>query len=91
MSLTCETEVGNVAISYNRLWKLLIDKSIKKTDLRSIAGISTHVIAKLGKNDYVSMETLTKICPALHCDIADIVEMSAEAGEEVRNDFPKRN
>ena len=65
-----------VSISYNKLWKLLIDKHINKTELRKAAGISTNVIAKLGKNDPVSMETLAKICAALSCDIADIVEMS---------------
>lgn len=65
-----------VSISYNKLWKLLIDKHINKTELRKAAGISTNVIAKLGRNDPVSMETLAKICAALNCDIADIVEMS---------------
>lgn len=65
-----------MSISYNKLWKLLIDKHINKTELRKAAGISTNVIAKLGKNDPVSMETLAKICAALNCDIADIVEMS---------------
>ena len=63
-------------ISYNKLWKLLIDKGIKKTELRAIAGVSTNVIAKLGKNDPVSMETLAKICTALNCDISDIVEIT---------------
>jgi DNA (cytosine-5)-methyltransferase 1 len=71
-----------MVISYNKLWKLLIDKNIKKTDLRHAAGISTNVIAKLGKNDPVSMESLTKICAALNCDIADIVEMNNDNGEE---------
>lgn len=65
-----------MAISYNKLWKLLIDKGIKKTELKKLAGVSTNVIAKLGKNDPVSMETLAKICVALNCDIADIVEMT---------------
>jgi DNA (cytosine-5)-methyltransferase 1 len=73
-----------MAISYNKLWKLLIDKNIKKTDLRHVAGISTNVIAKLGKNDPVSMESLAKICAALNCDIADIVVMTAEANAEVK-------
>lgn len=71
-------EVCNVVISYNKLWKLLIDKGIKKTDLKPLAGVSTNVIAKLGKNDPVSMETLAKICIALQCDISDIVEMTNE-------------
>ena len=65
-----------MTISYNRLWKLLIDKGIKRTELKRLAGVSTNVIAKLGKNEPVAMETLAKICAALSCDIADIVEMS---------------
>jgi len=71
-------EVIKVAISYNKLWKLLIDRGIKKTELRTLAGVSTNVIAKLGKNDPVSMETLAKICTALDCDISDIVEMTKD-------------
>lgn len=67
-----------MAISYNKLWKLLIDRGIKKTELRTLAGVSTNVIAKLGKNDPVSMETLAKICTALDCDISDIVEMTKD-------------
>lgn len=67
-----------MAISYNKLWKLLIDKGIKKTELKTLAGVSTNVIAKLGKNEPVSMETLAKICTALKCDIADIVEINNE-------------
>ena len=73
-----------MSISYNKLWKLLIDKHINKTELRKAAGISTNVIAKLGKNDPVSMETLAKICTALNCDIADIVEMNGEINSEVK-------
>ena len=71
-----------MAISYNKLWKLLIDRGIKKTELKTLAGVSTNVIAKLGKNDPVSMETLAKICTALNCDIADIVEMTSDTGKE---------
>ena len=71
-------EVIKVAISYNKLWKLLIDRGIKKTELRTLAGVSTNVIAKLGKNDPVSMETLAKICTTLNCDISDIVEMTSD-------------
>ncbi len=67
-----------MSYSYNKLWKLLIDKGIKKTELRMLARVSTNVIAKLGKNDPVSMETLAKICTALNCDIADIVEMTGD-------------
>jgi len=64
------------AISYNKLWKLLIDKGLSKTELRKLAGVSTNVIAKLGKSESVSMETLAKICAALDCEITDILEMS---------------
>jgi DNA (cytosine-5)-methyltransferase 1 len=63
-----------MAVQYNKLWKLMIDKNMNKTQLKETAHISTNAIAKLGKNESISMETLTKICSALHCDIGDIVE-----------------
>lgn len=69
-----------MTISYNRLWKLLIDKGIKRTELKQLAGVSTNVIAKLGKNEPVAMETLAKICTALQCGIDDIVEINSDAG-----------
>ena len=69
-------------ISYNKLWHLLIDKQLTKTELRNLAGVSANIIAKLGRNESVSMDTLAKICVALECDIADIVEISN--GKEVR-------
>lgn len=58
---------------YRKLWKLLIDKNMKKTDLIQIAGVSTNIVAKLNKGEYVSMDSLAKICKALNCDIGDIV------------------
>ena len=58
---------------YRKLWKLLIDKNMKKTDLIPIAGVSTNSVAKLNKGEYVSMDSLAKICKALNCDIGDIV------------------
>lgn len=67
-----------MTISYNRLWKLLIDKGIKRTELKRLAGVSTNVIAKLGKNEPVAMETLAKICTALQCGLDDIVEMKTD-------------
>ena len=63
-----------MAISYKKLWKLLIDKNMIKKDLRLAAGLSTNVIAKLGKNENVSTEVLGKICKVLNCDITDIME-----------------
>ena len=63
-----------MAISYKKLWKLLIDKGMLKKDLRIAAGLSTNVIAKMGKNQDVSTESLRKICKALNCELNDIVE-----------------
>lgn len=70
-----------MAVSYKKLWKLLIEKDMKKTDLRLKAGISTGALAKLGKNENVNTEVLTKICKTLACKIEDIMEMVPE-GEE---------
>lgn len=68
-----------MAISYKKLWKLLIDKDMRKEDLRLKAGISTNTMAKLGKNENVNTEILVKICTALNCDIADIMEIVEDA------------
>lgn len=65
-----------MAISYKKLWKLLIDKDMKKKDLQVLAGISSASITKLGKNENVNTDILEKICKALNCDIADIMEIS---------------
>ncbi len=59
-------------VSYNLLWKTLIDRHKKKTDLIAEVGISSATLAKLSKNEYVSMETIVKICNWLHCTISDI-------------------
>lgn len=67
-----------MSISYKKLWKLMIDHNMNKTELRKEAGLSTNVIAKLSKNDAVSMETLMRICKTLHCDVGDIVEVSTD-------------
>ena len=64
-----------MAVSYKKLWKLLIDKDMKKEELRIAAGISTNTMAKLGKKENVNTEMLVKICSALKCDIADIMEI----------------
>ena len=61
--------------SYKKLWKLLIDKDMKKEDLRKATGITTTAMAKLGRNENVNTEVLQKICAALNCDIGDIMEM----------------
>ena len=67
-----------MAVSYNRLWKLLIDKGMTKTEMRKAAGISTNVLAKMGKNETVSMETLVRIAAVLKCGLDDIVEINSD-------------
>lgn len=67
-----------MAISYKKLWKLLIDRDMTKTEMRMAAGISTGALAKLGKNEHVNTEILAKICAALKCDMADIMELTEE-------------
>lgn len=67
-----------MAVSYNKLWKLLIDKKMKKKDLQSAASISSSLITKLGRDEPVTTTVLIKICMALHCDIGDIMEIILE-------------
>lgn len=62
-------------LTYNKLWKLLIDKGMSKTQLREMAGITTNVIAKMGRNENVSTEVICKICETLNCQIADVMEL----------------
>lgn len=64
-----------MAVNYNKLWKLLIDKQMNKTDLRLKADIGTATLAKLGKNQPVSMEVVMRICSVLECNIADIMDI----------------
>lgn len=64
-----------MAISYLKLWKLLLDKRMKKTDLRTVADISTTTLAKLSKDQAVSMEVMQRICQALSCDIGEVMEI----------------
>ena len=64
-----------MAMSYKKLWKLLIDKKMNRTDLKNAAGISFNVLAKMGKGETVSMESMLKVCKALDCDISDVMEV----------------
>jgi len=64
-----------MSISYNKLWKLLVDKGMKKKDLKEVTGISATIIAKLGRNENVTTDTLLKICTALKCNISDIMDI----------------
>ena len=74
--------VIEMVVSYKKLWKLLIDLDMKKKDLQQAAGVSPALIAKLGRNENVSTESLVKICTALHCDIGDIMEIIPAKGGE---------
>ena len=67
-----------MAISYNRLWKLLIDKKMTKSELRLAADISTTTLAKLGKDETVSMDVMLRICKVLNCGIEDVIEIVNE-------------
>lgn len=69
-------------ISYNRLFKLLIDKGIKKTELAKMADISQTTLAKLSKNQYVSMDVLVRICDSLDCTFDEIIELVKVAEDE---------
>lgn len=71
-----------MAVSYKKLWKLLIDKDMKKKDLRSLTGVSTTTMSRLAKDENVSTEILAKICAALNCDVGDIMEFVPENKEE---------
>ena len=71
-----------MAVSYKKLWKLLIDRDMTKTMLRKEAGITTTALAKLGKNENVNTEVLVKICNTLKCDISDIMELTDERTEQ---------
>ena len=64
-----------MSICYKKLWKLLIDRDMKKKDLQRVAGISAASITKLGKTENISTEIIQKICMALQCDVSDIMEM----------------
>ena len=64
-----------MAVSYKKLWKLLIDKDIKKKDLSMMSGVSPATITKMGKGGHVTTEVLVKICSALHCNVEDIMEV----------------
>lgn len=71
-------EVKQMRFSYNKLWKLLIDRGINKKTLREMSGISATSVAKLGKGGNVNTDVLLRICNALNCDVGDIMEFIKE-------------
>ena len=72
-----------MSVSYKKLWKLLIDLDMKKKDLQLAAGVSSALIAKMGRNENVSTDSLVKICRALNCDIGDIMEVIQTSDQDV--------
>lgn len=71
-----------MSVSYKKLWKLLIDKDMKKKDLCAKAGISSASVTKMGKNKHVTTEILLKICTALDCQIEDIMEIVSDPNQQ---------
>ena len=71
-----------MAISYNKLWKILIDKNMNRTELKKAAGISFNVMARMGRNEAISIESLEKICATLNCNIGEIIEFVQESTKE---------
>lgn len=76
-------------MSYNKLWKLLIDKKMKKSDLRKNARISSSSLAKLTKDENVTTEVLAKICKELNCDVSDIMEFIPDVEETDMDKAPE--
>ena len=64
-----------ISLSYNGLWKMLIDRKLKKKDLQNMTHLSSSVIAKMGRDESVHLDTIVKICIALQCDISDVVTL----------------
>lgn len=71
-----------MAVSYKKLWKLLIDRDMKKKDLLAASGISQSSLSKMGRNENVNTDILVKVCKALNCDIGDIMEIYNETEEQ---------
>ena len=69
-------------ISYNRLWHVMLDKNLKRTDLCERAGISSSTLAKLGKNEVVALDVLERVCDYLNCDIGDVMSFREESNNE---------
>lgn len=76
-----------MGISYKKLWVKIAEKEMKRTDLKEYAGISSNTLAKMGKNEYVSMEVLERICRKFQCDIGDIVEINYEENVEAHDEI----
>ncbi|ACG62868.1 hypothetical protein Sez_1535 [Streptococcus equi subsp. zooepidemicus MGCS10565] len=73
-----KVNVKIMPITYNKLWKLLIDKSMTKTDLKNITGMNSATLANMGKNKFISLRMIDKICKELDCQIEDVIEFVRE-------------
>ena len=71
-----------MSVSYNRLWKQLIDKNMKRIEMQHLTGISGNILARMGKNQYVSMETIEKICKKLDCTVDEMMEFTDDEQQE---------
>ena len=72
-------------ISYKSLWHTLVERNMRKEDLRLAAGLTTNMIANMGKGEYISMKTLVRICEALNCGILDVIELEQDKKAEISN------
>lgn len=71
-----------MGISYKKLWVRMAENEMKRTDLKAFAGVSSNTLAKMGKNEYVSLEIIERICRKFNCDIGDIVEINYDENTE---------
>ena len=71
-----------MGVSYNRLWKMLIDKNMKRIEMQHLTGISGNILARMGKNQYVSIETIEKICKKLDCTVDEMMEFTDDEQQE---------
>ena len=78
-------------ISYKKLWKMMIDRDISKTELTRLAGISTNAMAKLGRNEDVRMRVLEKLCTSLDCKLDDVVEFVPESDPKTKKQWGEEN
>ncbi len=71
-----------MAVTYEKLWKLLKEKGMKKIELQRKAGISGNILARMGRNEYISMESVEKMCRILHCGVDDVLDFINEDSTE---------
>lgn len=85
-SVSVSEEVSDMKVSYNKLWKILIDKKMSKSKLRDAVNMSSNTLAKMGKEETISMEVIMRICKVLQCDIGDIMEIIPTEGHDYNHE-----